>query len=158
LLESVKVSELRPGGYCEIEMVVPPTAPEGSFHCFKGTVQEINHDEVVLANVLEESRIEYSTNSSLRPPTQQKRAIVRVPLTGVDEIWALPPAKTESTAGSTTKPAAPKLPSSGAEPLPPHTASPSAAEESGSPSAASRASPPQPETPAHLDTPPAAAR
>ena len=57
MLESVKVSELRPGDYCEIEMVVPPMASEDSFHCFKGTVKEIHPDEIVLTNVLEESCI-----------------------------------------------------------------------------------------------------
>jgi len=93
LLESVKVSELRPGCYCEIEMVVPPLSPEGSFHCFKGTVKEISHDEIVLTDVLEGSCMEYGTTSSRRPFTQEKRDLVRVPLTGIDEIWALPPAK-----------------------------------------------------------------
>ena len=133
LLESTKVSELRPGGYCEIEMVVPPTAPEGSFHCFKGTVKEINHDEVVLTNVLEESCIDYGTTSNRRPPTQTKRDEVHVPLMGVEEIWALPPGKSDAAASPSTKPAAKpsavKLPSSGAQPLP-APASSSAAKES----------------------------
>ena len=97
LLESVKVSELRPGCYCEIEMVIPPTASEGSFDCYKGTVKEVNHDEVVLTDVVEESCIEYGTTSRHRPPTQDKRELVHVPLTGVDEIWALPPAKGDAT-------------------------------------------------------------
>ena len=104
LLESVKASELRPGGYCEIEMVVPPTASPGSFQCYKGTVKEIGHDEVILTNVLEESCIEYGTTSLRRPPTQQKRDEVRVPLTGVDEIWALPPAKDNAAAVPSAKP------------------------------------------------------
>ena len=102
LLERVNVSELRPGCYCEIEMVVPPTAPEGSFHCYKGTIQEINHDEVVLADLLEESCLEYGTTTHRRSPTQQKREVVRVPLTGVDAIWALPPAKNDATASQAT--------------------------------------------------------
>jgi hypothetical protein len=93
LLETVKVSELQPGCYCEIDMNVPPTAPEGSFDCYKGTVREINRDEVVLTDVLEESCIDYGTTPHRRPPTQQKRDLVRVPLTGVNAIWALPPAK-----------------------------------------------------------------
>jgi hypothetical protein len=93
LLETVKASELQPGCYCEIDMNVPPTAPEGSFDCYKGTVKEISRDEVVLTDVLEESCIDYGTTSHRRPPTQQKRDLVRVPLTGVNAIWALPPAK-----------------------------------------------------------------
>ncbi len=93
LLETVKVSDLQPGCYCEIDMVVPPTAPEGSFDCYKGTVKETNHDEIVLTEVVEESCIDYNNSSRRRPPTQQKRDLVRVPLTGVDAIWALPTAK-----------------------------------------------------------------
>ncbi len=93
LLETVKAAELQPGCYCEIDMNVPPTAPEGSFDCYKGTVKEINHDEVVLTDAVEQSCIEYGTTSRPRPPTQQKRDLVRVPLTGVNAIWALPPAK-----------------------------------------------------------------
>jgi len=156
LLEKVNVSELRPGCYCEIEMVVPPTAPEGSFHCYKGTVQEINHDEVVLADLLEEICLEYGTTAHRRTPTQQKRKVVRVPLTGVDAIWALPPAKSDATANPSATPSTIKLPSSKAQAvLPPHTASSSMAEESGSSPAASRFSAPSlPETPAHFDSPP----
>lgn len=117
-LESVKVTDLRPGSYCEIEMVVPPMSPEGSFHCFNGTVTEINHDEVVLANVLEQSNVEYGLNSRRRPLTQQKRELVRVPLQGVDEIWALPPAKGSAAA----KPSSLPSPSGGADTLPPSSA------------------------------------
>ena len=158
LLEMVKVSELRPGCYCEIEMVVPPTAPEGSFHCYKGTVREINHDEVVLTDLLEETCLEYGAAAHRRSPTQQKREIVRVPLTGVDTIWALPPAKNDATASQATKPSTLKLPSSNAQPvLPPIAASSFTAEKTGSPPAASRFSvPPLPETPAHFDSPLAA--
>ena len=83
LLESVKVSELRPGGYCEIEMFVPPTSPDGSFHCFKGNVKEINHDEVVLSDVLEVSYMEYGIELRTATAHQQKRALVHVPLAGV---------------------------------------------------------------------------
>ncbi len=156
LLESVKVSELRPGCYCEIEMVVPPLSPQGSFHCFKGTVKEIGQDEVVLTDVLEESCIEYGTASRGRPPTQEKRDVVRVPLTGVDEIWALPPAKSDATAKPSPKPSAVKLPSNGAQQLPPsRTASAAAKEESGSRPAGGHSSPPPAETPAHYDVPPA---
>jgi hypothetical protein len=156
LLEPVKVSELRPGCYCEIDMVVPPIAPNDSFDCFKGTVKEINHDEVVLTNAVEESCIDYGASSHRRQPTQQKRDMVRVPLTGIDTIWALPPAKDNVA----MKPSTAKLPlpSSGAQPMPPPRAAASAkAEEPASPAGTSRSSsPPLPETPAHFDLPPAA--
>jgi len=153
-LDPVKVSELRPGCYCEIDMVVPPTAPDGSFDCYKGTVKEISQDEVVLTNVLEESCIEYGANSRRRAPTQQKRDLVRVPLTGVDSIWALPPAKD----GAAPKPSTPNLPSSGAQPtLLPRAAPSSTAEGPGSPPGADRFSPsPQPEMPARFDALPTA--
>jgi hypothetical protein len=157
LLEQVKASELRPGCYCEIEMVVPPASPDGSSHCFKGTVQEVNHDEVVLSDVLEESCVEYGMSSHRRPPTQQKRDVVRVPLLGVDTIWALPPTKEDAAAKPPSKPSTPKLPSSGAQAaLPPPAACPTTAEEEGTPPAASRLSaPPLPDTPARFDPPPA---
>ena len=135
LLESANISDLRPGRYCEIEMVVPPMSSRDSFHCFKGTIKEIDHDEIVLTDVLEENCIEYGAASRQPPPTQEKRDLVHVPLTGVDEIWALPPAKDEATSKPPLKPSAVKLPSSSAQPLPP---------------AASRCSP------AHFDVPPAA--
>ena len=114
LLESVKVSELRPGHYCEIYMVVPPTASEDSFQCYKGTVKEINHDEVVLTDVLEESCIEYGTGAQRSPPVQQKHEEVHVPLMGVDTILALPPSKDDAGPGRSTKPPAVPPASSGA--------------------------------------------
>ena len=154
LLDPVKVSDLRPGCYCEIDMVVPPVSPDGSFDCFKGTVQEINHDEVVLTNVLEESCIDYGASSHRRQPTQQKRDLVRVPLTGVDTIWALPTAKVDTVAKPSSKPSTLKLPSSGVQPMSPLGAATSTAEEPGSPPGASRSSsPPLPETPSHFDAP-----
>ncbi|MGO9108867.1 MAG: hypothetical protein ACLP9L_06505 [Thermoguttaceae bacterium] len=152
LLETVKVSELKPGCYCEIDMVVPPTAPEGSFDCYKGTVKEVNHDEVVLTNVLEESCIAYGTNAPRRPPTQQKRDLVRVPLTGVDAIWALPPAKDGAAAKSPAQQSALKLASSGAQPVLPSSAtSSSAAEESGNSPGARPSQPALSDAPAHFD-------
>lgn len=158
LLESVKISELRPGCYCEIEMVVPPLSPEGSFHCFKGTVKEINHDEIVLTDVLEGSRIEYGASSRRPQFTQEKRDLVRVPVTGIDEIWALPPTKDDATARPPAKPSVVKLPSNGAQPLPPpRAASSSATDESGNSPAASRFSPSPPaDTPVRCDVPPTA--
>jgi hypothetical protein len=112
-LDPVKVAELQPGCYCEIDMVVPPTAPSGSFDCFKGTVKEVNHDEVVLVNAIEESCIEYGTQS--RPKAnQQKRELVRVPLPGVDAIWALPIDKRLPPPA----PAAYPMPSGGPGPMP----------------------------------------
>ena len=111
-LESVKVSELRPGCYCEIDMVVPPMAPEGSVHCLNGTVQEINHEEVVLVNVLEESKIDNGLASTKRRPlTQQKRDLVHVPLMGVSEIWALPASKDGLAAKPSAVPSAVPPPS-----------------------------------------------
>jgi hypothetical protein len=120
-LDSTKVSELRPGSYCEIEMVVPLTAPQGSFQCYKGTVKEITHEEVVLTDAVEESQIDYGGSGRHREPTQKKHDLVRVPLTGVNEIWALHPSKDGASppAGSAAAPAAAiKLPSAGAHPVP----------------------------------------
>ncbi len=115
-LEQVQAAELRPGCYCEIEMVVPPMAPEGSLHCFNGTVKEINDDEIVLAGVLEQSNIDYGLKSRKRPLTQQKRDLVHVPLLGVREIWALPPGKGSAAAKPSSMPAATPLISGGSEP------------------------------------------
>ena len=84
-----------------------------SFHCYKGTVKEINHDEVVLTDVVEESYIEYGTDSQRSPPVQQKREEVHVPLMGVDTIWALPPSKDGAGPGRSTKPPSVSLASSG---------------------------------------------
>ena len=98
LLDPVKVSELRPGCYCEIDMVVPPTASDGSFDCFKGTVKEITHDEVVLTSVVEERCVHYGANPHPHPLMQRNRDLVRVPLTGVETIWALPPGKDNAAA------------------------------------------------------------
>jgi len=138
-------------------MVVPPTAPDDSFDCFKGTVKEINHDEIVLTNVVEESCIDYGGSSHRRQPTQQKRDMVHVPLTGIDTIWAFPPTKDDAAMRPASTLPSPKLPSSGAEPkLPPPAASPPAAEATGSPLGASRFSPPSPEMPARFDVSPAA--
>ena len=39
-LQRVDVSDLRPGTYCEIEMVVPPNAAEDSHHKYMGWVKE----------------------------------------------------------------------------------------------------------------------
>ena len=105
-LELVKVTDLQPGSYCEIEMVVPPLAPEGSLHCFNGTVQEVNRDEVVLVKVLEQCNVDYGLNSRRRPLTQQKRDLVHVPLLGVHEIWALPPGKGSPVAKPSASPPA----------------------------------------------------
>jgi hypothetical protein len=148
-LDLVKPSDLQPGCYCEIEMVVPPTAPAESFDCFKGTVKEVNHDEVVLTNVLEESCIEYGT-SSRQKVNQQKRDLVRVPLTGVDAIWALPPGKS---------PAGPHPSSSASFPRGPQATQPTQSE--GVSAAGSAGSSPslnqRPQgagMPAHFDAPP----
>ncbi len=97
-LEPVEASELQPGSYCEIDMVVPLTALRGSIDVISGTVKEVNHDEIVLTNVLEQSRIEYATSSQRPPITRQKRDLVSVPRTGIDTIWALPPAKNNAAA------------------------------------------------------------
>jgi len=155
LLESVKVSDLHPGDYCEIEMVVPPLSPQGSFHCFKGTFRVIDHDEIVLDDVLEGSCIDYGPTAHQPKLTQQKRDLVRVPLTGIEEIWALPSAKEEAAAKSLPKPSAAQLPSSGARPQPVRASS--VTEAPGSPPTTSRISPsPLSETPAHFDASPAA--
>ena len=122
MLDQINLAELRPGCYCEIEMVVPLTASEGSFHCYKGTVKEITKEEVVLTGVLDESHVEYSGSGKTRPPTQDKRDVVNVPVTGIKEIWALPlksngpsrPAATSSVPPA--KSGQLKLPSYGAHP------------------------------------------
>ena len=72
LLDEVKASDLRPGCYCEIDMVLPPGSPEDSFHCYKGTVKEVNANEVVLTDALEVGCNEYGPAARQRPPTQEK--------------------------------------------------------------------------------------
>jgi hypothetical protein len=118
-LYSAKVSELQPGAYCEIEMNVPPTSPENSSHCYKGTVKELTSEEIVLKDVLEETQIDYAGSNRHREPAQEKHAEVRVPLTGVFEIWALRPKDTAAPpAASGAGPSVPaKLPSQGAHPV-----------------------------------------
>jgi hypothetical protein len=117
-LSRVKVTELRPGNYCEIEMAVPPNATDDSHHCYMGTVKEITHEEVVLTDVMEETNIDYGGSAHHRESGRQKRDEVRVPLTGVVEIWAerSSKSKTAQATGSGSSPAA-KLPSEGAHPV-----------------------------------------
>ena len=118
-LQRVDVSELRPGRYCEIEMVVPPNAADDSRHCYMGTVQQVTKDEVVLTEVLETTNIH--DNGRRHSTSETKHKVVRVPLTGVVEIWAELPKGKDQPAGSasppTTAAATPKLPSEGAHPV-----------------------------------------
>ena len=121
-LQRVDITELHPGSYCEIEMVVPPNAADDSHHCYMGTVQEITHDEVVLTEVLETTNIDYNGSGRRRAPTEQKHKVVRVPLTGIVEVWTeLPKGKARASSGSPAGSAAPfttaKLPSEGAHPV-----------------------------------------
>ncbi len=116
-LQRVNVTELHPGSYCEIEMVVPPNAADDSHHCYMGTVQEITHDEVVLTEVLETTNIDYSGSGHRRAPTERKHKVVRVPLTGVVEIWSELPKGKVQPSGSAAPPATAKLPSEGAHPV-----------------------------------------
>lgn len=123
-LRVVDVSELRPGTYCEIEMVVPPNAAENSHQKYMGWVKEVTHDEVVLTGdgtdqkVMEQTNIDYNGRSHAM--TQRKHDMVRVPLTGVREIWAEkhPKGAAAPPAGSAALAAKPKLPSNGAQPTP----------------------------------------
>ena len=113
-LQRVDVSELRPGSYCEIEMVVPPNAADDSHHCYMGTVQEITHDEVVMTEVLETTNIDYSGSGHRRAPTEQKHKVVRVPLTGIVEVWTeLPKGKARASSESPAGSAAPADPHCG---------------------------------------------
>ena len=85
---AVKASHLKPGQYCEIDMMVPPNSPDDSYQRFYGTVKSVTKEEVELTDAVEESWIEYGSSVHRHPPTQQKRGDVQVPLTGVDEIVA----------------------------------------------------------------------
>src|SRR5580704_2870035 len=120
-LRQVDVSDLRPGTYCEIEMVVPPNAAENSQQCYMGWVQEVTHDEVVLTKVKEQTNIDYSGSGHSHAMTERKHDLVRVPLTGVRQIWAEkhPKSTAAPPGGSTSPPAKPKLPSDGAHPTAP---------------------------------------
>jgi hypothetical protein len=123
-LEPVEASDLQPGCYCEIDMVVPLTALKGSLDCYSGTVREVTHDEIVLADVLEQTRMEYATSSQRPPITRQKRDLVRVPRTGIDTIWALPPARNDAAGRPPSPPPQPTaiaLPSNGASAVLPPT-------------------------------------
>jgi hypothetical protein len=111
-LQRVDVSDLRPGTYCEIEMVVPPNAAEDSHHKYMGWVKDVNHDEVVLTGdgidqkVMEQTNIDY--NGKAHAMTQRKHNLVHVPLTGVVEIWAeRSKTKTGASSGSPAGSAAP---------------------------------------------------
>ena len=84
----VKASDLMPGQYCEIDMMVPPNSPDDSYQRFYGKVKRVTQEEVELADTVEESWIEYGSSVHRHPPNQQKRGDVHVPLTGVDEIVA----------------------------------------------------------------------
>ena len=105
-------------------MVVPLTALKGSLDCYSGTVREVTHDEIVLADVLEQTRMEYATSSQRPPITRQKRDLVRVPRTGIDTIWALPPARNDAAGRPPSPPPQPTaiaLPSNGASAVLPPT-------------------------------------
>jgi hypothetical protein len=123
-LHQVDVSDLRPGTYCEIEMVVPPNAAEDSHQKYMGWVKEVNHDEVILTGdgtnqkVMEQTNIDYNGHSHAM--TQRKHDIVRVPLTGVREIWAekRPKGSAASPRASAAAAVTPKLPSDSARPTP----------------------------------------
>jgi hypothetical protein len=119
-LHKVEISELKPGAYCELDMVVPPNAGDESKHRYMGTVQEITHEEVVLTEVLETTNIDY--NGHRHSASESKHKIVRVPISNVVEIWTeLPKGKAVSSsaspAGSGAPPATAKLPSDGARPV-----------------------------------------
>lgn len=136
LLDEVKASDLQPGCYCEIDMVLPPGSPENSFHCYKGTVKAVNANEVVLTDALEVGYNEYGTAARQRPPTQEKHALVQVPLPGVDKIWAFPPSKANAS-------------------MPPRMSSPSGALPPGGqsvPSSPTSFSPPPPGVPGRFDS------
>jgi hypothetical protein len=154
LLEEVDVSELQPGGYCEIDMVVPPLAPEGSGHHFNGTVQEVTHEEIVLVNVLEQTNVDYAVSSRQRPLARKRRDLVRVPRLGIDKIWAYPPGK---GAAGAKPPVASNvtLPSVGPQPPPVTPAVPAPAVQ-GSPPDLNRLAAPPPDAPARFDAPPQA--
>jgi hypothetical protein len=82
-------SDLRPGVCCRIEMIVPLTASDDSYRSFTGEVSEVTPEEIVLADALEESCVDYQ-NSLIRPPVEKKdRGVVRVPLAGVASIGIL---------------------------------------------------------------------
>jgi hypothetical protein len=106
-------------------MIVPPVAPEGSGHHFNGTVKEVTREEVVMVNVLEQNNVDYGLSSKQRPLTRQRRDLVRVPLLGVDKIWAYPPgqggaaAQPAVTAPAVTSPAVTPPANSGQPPLSP---------------------------------------
>jgi len=153
-LDPIKISELRPKRYCEIEMTVPPKSAEGSSQCYKGTVGEVTHDEVILKDVVEVSQVEYGVPRVVQPPIVKKHDTVHVPLTGVTEIWALREKETVAAnpGGKPSEPAAIRLPSIEAHPADPQAGS----SVSGTPriaSGASHFSSPAPATPLHFDPP-----
>jgi hypothetical protein len=129
-------------------MVLPPLAPKDSVHTFNGTVQEVNHEEIVLVNALEQSNVDYGLSTRQRPLTQVKREMVRVPLLGVAEIWAYPPGKGPAASQQAPISSGMRSPSSGTQP----PAGPSAAY--GIPPAGQLAAPPVADAPVRFDAPP----
>ena len=125
-LHQVDISDLRPGTYCEIEMVVPPNAAEDSHHKYMGWVKEITHDEVVLTGdgtdqkVLEQTNIDYNGSGHTRALSKRMHDVVHVPLTGVREVWAekRPKGTAAPPRGSAAPAVKPKLPSDTAHPTP----------------------------------------
>jgi hypothetical protein len=98
-------------------MVVPPNAAEDSQHRYMGWVQEVTHDEVVLTKVMERTNIDYNGSGHTRALTERHHDLVRVPLTGVREIWSEKHANNSaSPPGGGSSPMKPKLPSDGAHP------------------------------------------
>jgi hypothetical protein len=70
---------------------------------------------------MEQTNIDYNGSGRSRAMSQRKHDVVRVPLTGVREIWADKRAKgtTASLSGSAAPATKPKLPSDGSHPAAP---------------------------------------
>ncbi len=105
-------------------MVVPPNAADDSQHRYMGWVQEVTHDEVVLTKVMERTNIDYNGSGHSRAVTERHHDLVRVPLTGVREIWSeknaknspADPPRGSAASSSRSSAAKPNLPSDGAHP------------------------------------------
>jgi hypothetical protein len=95
--DGMPAKNLRPGVYCRIDMVVPPTASADAYHSFVGTVAQVTADDVVLTDAVEENCVDYGLR---RAPSKRERGTVRVPLAGIDGIQIMAPPRPQPSGTS----------------------------------------------------------
>ena len=81
-----EAKDLRPGMYCQLDMVLPPTAMSGSYQCYTGKVVAVTQEEIVLGDTAEDTKIDYETAPRRATPIARQRGTIRVPLAGIGSI------------------------------------------------------------------------